>query len=162
RLIVYGPEHPFVGRGGIKLAGALQRFGVDPRGRVALDVGASTGGFTDCLLQRGAARVYALDVGLRQLHDRLRSHPRVVVPEGVNAWNLKPAVLPEPISLLTVDVSFISLRLVLPALVELMSEASDLLALIKPQFEVGRREVGKGGIVRDPGLHRRVIHEILS
>ena len=161
RLVVFGPEHPFVGRGGVKLAGALERFGIDPAGRVALDVGASTGGFTDCLLQRGARRVYALDVGSGQLHYRLRKDPRVVVMEQVNARELKPADLPEPVSLVTVDVSFISLRLILPALVPLMGPEADLIALVKPQFEVGRREVGKGGIVRDAGLHRRVVNEIL-
>jgi len=162
RLRVLGPDHPYVGRGGVKLAGALDRFGVDPRDRIALDVGASTGGFTDCLLQRGARRVYALDVGFGQIHYRLRKDPRVVVMEKINARNLTAGMIPEPVSLATVDVSFISLRLVLPPLAKLLAEATDLLALVKPQFEVGRREVGKGGIVRDPELHRRVIAEILS
>lgn len=161
-LEITGPEHPYVGRGGLKLAGALDRFGVDPAGRVCLDVGASTGGFTDCLLQRGAARVHALDVGSGQLHYRLRKDPRVVVREGVNARYLHPSDLPEAVSLATVDVSFISLRLILPRLPPLLDPRADLLALVKPQFEVGRREVGKGGIVRDSGLHRRVIREILS
>lgn len=161
-LRVLGPDHPYVGRGGVKLAGALDRFGVDPRDRIALDVGASTGGFTDCLLQRGARRVYALDVGSGQIHYRLRKDPRVVVMEKINARNLVPGMIPEPVSLATVDVSFISLRLVLPSLAKLLPEVADLLALVKPQFEVGRREVGKGGIVRDPELHRRVIAEILS
>jgi 23S rRNA (cytidine1920-2'-O)/16S rRNA (cytidine1409-2'-O)-methyltransferase len=162
RLVVSGPDHPYVGRGGVKLAGALDRFRIDPAGRVALDVGASTGGFTDCLLQRGAARVYALDVGPGQLHYKLAKDPRVVILERLNARNLKPGDIPEPVSLLTVDVSFISLRLVLPPLASLARPDMDLLALVKPQFEVGRREVGKGGIVRDPELHRRVIHEILG
>jgi 23S rRNA (cytidine1920-2'-O)/16S rRNA (cytidine1409-2'-O)-methyltransferase len=162
RLVVLGPDHPFVGRGGVKLAGALERFGIESAGRVALDVGASTGGFTDCLLQRGARRVYALDVGTRQLHERLRRDPRVLVLESINARHLKPDDLPERVSLITVDVSFISLRLILPALVPLMGAGADLVALVKPQFEVGRREVGKGGIVRDTRLHRRVINEILS
>jgi len=162
RLEVNRPDHPFVGRGGVKLAGALDRFGVDPRDRVALDVGASTGGFTDCLLQRGARRVYALDVGAGQIHFRLRTDPRVVVMEKINARNLEAGMIPEPVSLATVDVSFISLRLVLPPLVRALTEEADLLTLVKPQFEVGRREVGKGGIVRDPELHRRVIAEILS
>jgi 23S rRNA (cytidine1920-2'-O)/16S rRNA (cytidine1409-2'-O)-methyltransferase len=148
RMEVRGPEHPYVGRGGVKLAGALDRFEIDPRGRVALDVGASTGGFTDCLLQRGAARVYALDVGHGQLHHRLRS--------------LLPGLLPERVTLATVDVSFISLRQVLPPLAALLPEEADLVTLVKPQFEVGRRDVGKGGIVRDPKLHRRCIAEILS
>jgi 23S rRNA (cytidine1920-2'-O)/16S rRNA (cytidine1409-2'-O)-methyltransferase len=162
RIEVRGAGHPYVGRGGVKLAGALDRFGVDPRGRVALDVGASTGGFTDCLLQRKAARVYALDVGHGQLHYRLRKDPRVVVMERINARYLTPGIVPEKVSLVTVDVSFISLRLILPPLVTLLAPESDLLALVKPQFEVGREEVGKGGIVRDPELHRRVIAEILS
>ncbi len=162
RLEVIAPDHPYVGRGGVKLAGALDRFGIDPRDRICLDVGASTGGFTDCLLQRGATRVYALDVGSGQLHYRLRSDPRVVVMEKVNARSLAPGALPEPVSLAVVDVSFISLRLVLPPVAALLDPEADLLPLVKPQFEVGRREVGKGGIVRDPGLHRRVIAEILS
>ena len=162
RLVVLGPEHPFVGRGGVKLASALRRLGVDPSGRVALDVGASTGGFTDCLLQRGALRVYALDVGAGQLHPRLRHDPRVSVLESINARFLKPSDLPEKVSLATVDVSFISLRLVLPPLVPLLAPEADLIALVKPQFEVGRQEVGKKGIVRDPRLHRRVIGEILA
>jgi 23S rRNA (cytidine1920-2'-O)/16S rRNA (cytidine1409-2'-O)-methyltransferase len=161
-LRVESPEHPYVGRGGVKLAGALDRFGIDPRDRIALDVGASTGGFTDCLLQRGARRVYALDVGHSQIHDRLRRDPRVVVMEKINARNLAPGAIPEKVSLATVDVSFISLRLVLPPVAALLDEGADLVSLVKPQFEVGRREVGKGGIVRDPELHRRVIVEVLS
>ncbi len=161
-LEVTGPDHPYVGRGGLKLAGALDRFGVDPAGRVCLDVGASTGGFTDCLLQRGAKRVIALDVGRGQLHYRLRRDVRVLVLEGRNARHLLPTDLPEAFSLAVVDVSFISLRLILPRLPALLDLRADLLALVKPQFEVTRREVGKGGIVRDSGLHRRVIHEILS
>ncbi len=161
-LRVIGPEHPYVGRGGVKLEGALDRFGVDPRDRIALDVGASTGGFTDCLLQRGARRVYALDVGSGQIHYRLRKDSRVVVMEKINARNLEAGTIPEAVSLATVDVSFISLRLILPPLAKILAEGADLLALVKPQFEVGRREVGKGGIVRDPELHRRVIAEILS
>ena len=164
RLLVTGPDHPYVGRGGVKLAGALDRFGIDPSGRIALDVGASTGGFTDCLLQRGAARVYSLDVGSGQLHDRLRRDPRVLVLDRLNARNLRPDALPGRVSLATVDVSFISLRLILPPVLALLdgTDAADLVPLVKPQFEVGRREVGKGGIVRDRGLHRRVVGEILS
>jgi 23S rRNA (cytidine1920-2'-O)/16S rRNA (cytidine1409-2'-O)-methyltransferase len=160
-LEVSGPDHPYVGRGGLKLAGALDRFGIDPAGRTCLDVGASTGGFTDCLLQRGAAKVFALDVGHGQLDYRLRIDPRVVVIEGKNARHLSAADLPGAVSLITVDVSFISLRLILPRLPALLAAKADILPLVKPQFEVGRREVGKGGIVRDAGLHRRVIHEIL-
>ena len=159
---VRGPDHPYVGRGGVKLAGALDHFRVDPRDRIALDVGASTGGFTDCLLQRGARRVYALDVGSGQIHYRLRKDPRVVVMEKINARSLPPGLIPEPVSLATVDVSFISLRMILPSLPPVLAEDADLLALVKPQFEVGRREVGRGGLVRDPELHRRVIAEILS
>jgi 23S rRNA (cytidine1920-2'-O)/16S rRNA (cytidine1409-2'-O)-methyltransferase len=162
RLVVLGPDHPFVGRGGVKLADALRHLGVDPSGRVALDVGASTGGFTDCLLQRGALRVYALDVGTGQIHSRLRGDPRVTILESMNARFLKESDLPEKVTLITVDVSFISLRLVLPPLVPLLAPDSDLMALVKPQFEVGRKEVGKKGIVRDARLHRRVIGEILS
>jgi 23S rRNA (cytidine1920-2'-O)/16S rRNA (cytidine1409-2'-O)-methyltransferase len=162
RLEVSGPDHPYVGRGGLKLAGALERFGIDPRDRIALDVGASTGGFTDCLLQQGARRVYALDVGFGQLHERLRRDPRVVVMEKINARFLEPGMIPEAVSLAVVDVSFISLRLVLGPVASLLSPDSDLAALVKPQFEAGRREVGKGGIVRDPSLHRRVIQEILA
>jgi len=162
RLVVFGPDHPYVGRGGVKLAGALDCFGVDPRERVALDVGASTGGFTDCLLQRGARRVYALDVGAGQLHYRLRQDPRVVIMERRNVRHLRGSDLPERVSLAVVDVSFISLRLVLAPLLPLLEPGADLLPMVKPQFEVGRREVGKGGIVRETGLRRRAIGEILS
>jgi len=162
RVVVLGPDHPYAGRGGVKLAGALTRFGIDPTARVALDVGASIGGFTDCLLQRGAKRVYALDVGSGQLHDRLRRDPRVVVVDHLNARNLRPDALPERVSLVTVDVAFISLRLVLPPLPGVLAEESDLVPLVKPQFEVGRREVGPGGIVRDRDLHRRVVGEIVT
>jgi 23S rRNA (cytidine1920-2'-O)/16S rRNA (cytidine1409-2'-O)-methyltransferase len=148
---------PFVGRGGEKLAGALDAFGVDPAGRVCLDVGASTGGFVDCLLQRGARRVHAVDVGRGQLHPRLRTDDRVHVLEGVNARRLTPTLLGEPIDLATIDVSFISLEKILPAVVACLTDQGELIALVKPQFEVGRGRVGKGGIVRDPGLHREVV-----
>ena len=159
RLEVIGPKEPFASRAGRKLADALDRFGVDPEGRVCLDVGASTGGFTDCLLQRGAARVYALDVGYGLLDARLRADPRVVVRERVNARHLAPGDLPEPCSLATVDVSFISLAKVVPALLVHLSEQGDLLALIKPQFEAGRGAVGKGGILRDEALRQRTVRE---
>jgi 23S rRNA (cytidine1920-2'-O)/16S rRNA (cytidine1409-2'-O)-methyltransferase len=162
RLEVLRAEHPFVGRGGVKLAGALDCFGIDPRDRVALDVGASTGGFTDCLLQRGARRVYALDVGRGQIHERLRRDARVVVMERINARSLSKGQIPEAVSLATLDVSFISLRLILGPVATALQQEADLVALVKPQFEVGRREVDKGGIVRDLELHRRVIAEILS
>jgi len=154
------PDHPFVGRGGVKLDGALDTLGLDPAGWIALDVGASTGGFTDCLLRRGAARVYALDVGAGQLDWSLRRDPRVVVMEKVNARHLRPGDLPEPIAFAVVDVSFISLRLVLPPLLPLLAASARVLALVKPQFEVGRRDVGRGGIVRDPLLHRRAVQEV--
>ena len=156
-LALVAPDHPFVGRGGLKLDGALVRLGVDPRGFVAFDVGASTGGFTDCLLKRGASRVYALDVGSGQLDWSLRNDPRVVVMEGRNARHLRPDDVPERVDLAVVDVSFISLTLVLPPLRPLVKEHGTVLALVKPQFEVGRRDVGKGGIVRDPALHRAAV-----
>ena len=159
---VAGPEHPYVSRGGVKLAAALDHFGLDPRGRICLDVGASTGGFTDCLLQRGAARVYAVDVGWGQLDATLRSDPRVVVREKVNARSLSPADVPEPLALAAVDVSFISLRLILPAIVPLLGKGGAIVALVKPQFEAGRREVPRGGVVRSEATRRRVVDEILS
>ncbi len=150
---------PFVSRAGGKLAAALDHFGVDVAGLVCLDVGASTGGFTDCLLQRGATRVYALDVGRGQLEWRLRQDPRVVTLEGINARHLAADGLPERCDLITVDVSFISLLQVVPALLPHLRPEGLLLALIKPQFEVGRAAVGKGGIVRDKAVRRQVIDE---
>jgi 23S rRNA (cytidine1920-2'-O)/16S rRNA (cytidine1409-2'-O)-methyltransferase len=155
-------REPFVSRAGRKLAAALDHFGVDPRGRVCLDAGASTGGFTDCLLQRGAARVYALDVGYGQLDARLRADPRVVVMERTNVRHLRPGDLPELCSLATADLSFISLAKVLPALVAQVAEDGRLLVLVKPQFEAGRGQVGKGGIVRDEARRRRVIAAALD
>jgi len=152
-----GPAH--VGRGALKLAGALDAFAVDPAGRVAVDVGASTGGFTQVLLDRGAARVYAVDVGRGQLHEKLRADPRVIVRERTNARALGPAVVPEPCALAVVDVSFISVAKILPALLGILSPGADVVMLVKPQFEVGRREVGRGGIVKDPALHRRTLAE---
>jgi 23S rRNA (cytidine1920-2'-O)/16S rRNA (cytidine1409-2'-O)-methyltransferase len=152
-------REPFVSRAGRKLAAALDHFGVDPQGLVCLDVGASTGGFTDCLLQRGALRVYAVDVGRGQLDYGLRRDPRVVVMEGVNARYLQPDVIPEACGLITIDVSFISLLKVVPALLPFLADAGHVLALIKPQFEVGRGQVGKGGIVRDEDLRRRIIEQ---
>jgi 23S rRNA (cytidine1920-2'-O)/16S rRNA (cytidine1409-2'-O)-methyltransferase len=144
---------------GRKLEAALIGFGVDVRGWVAADVGASTGGFTDCLLQRGAARVYAIDVGYGQLDWRLRNDPRVVVMERTNARYLEG--LPEPVHLVTVDVSFISLRLILPRAVGWLHPHGQVIALVKPQFEAGRRDVGRGGVVRDPAVHRRVLVEVV-
>ncbi len=151
----------FVSRGGEKLAAALDAFGVDPGGRVCLDVGASTGGFTDCLLQRGAARVYAVDVGRGQLDWRLRNDPRVVVREGVNARHLRAEDVGEPVDLATVDVSFISLRLVLPPLGSVVKPGGDVIALVKPQFEAGREQVRRG-VVRDPAVHQAVVEGIAS
>lgn len=146
---------PFVSRGGYKLAAALDYFSIDVTGRVCLDVGASTGGFTDCLLQRGAARVWAVDVGHGQLHWRLRNDPRVVVQEGVNARYLRPADFPQKFDLAVCDASFISSTMLIPAIVPLLEPASgEMLILVKPQFEAGRAQVGKGGIIRDPAVHR--------
>jgi 23S rRNA (cytidine1920-2'-O)/16S rRNA (cytidine1409-2'-O)-methyltransferase len=159
-LTVIAPDHPYVGRGGVKLEGALSRFSIDPAGRTVLDIGASTGGFTDCLLQRGARRVYALDVGSGQLDWSLRNDPRVVVLEGRNARHLQPADLPEKAEMAVVDVSFISLRLVLPPLPALLVPGADVVALVKPQFEVGRKDVGPGGIVRAAALHRSAIRTV--
>ena len=153
------PEHPYVSRGGVKLAAALDHFGLDPRGRVCLDVGASTGGFTDVLLARGARCVHAVDVGRGQLHERLRADPRSVVLEQTDIRMLDPARLAEPPDFAAVDVSFISLRLVLPALDRLLRRPADLVALIKPQFEAGRRNVKKG-VVRDVAIHVAVCEEI--
>ena len=150
---------PYVSRGGLKLEQALNFFEVDPSGLVCLDVGASTGGFTDCLLQRGAKRVYAVDVGKGLLHPKLREDPRVVVLEGINARYLTPSHFPEKMDLITVDVSFISLKKVLPALKELLKDNGLIIALIKPQFELSPKEVKKG-IVRDPKLHLKVVNEI--
>jgi 23S rRNA (cytidine1920-2'-O)/16S rRNA (cytidine1409-2'-O)-methyltransferase len=152
----------YVSRGGEKLAHGLDRLGVDPAGLDALDVGASTGGFTDVLLQRGAARVIALDVGYGQLHLRLRDDPRVVVLERTNARRLGAAEIPEPIDLVTCDASFIGLETVLPAALGLAKREAHLVALIKPQFEVGPERVGKGGVVRDPALHQEVCARIAA
>lgn len=159
------PDHPYVGRGGVKLAHALEVFHIDPAGALALDVGASTGGFTDLLLQRGAGRVVAIDVGHGQLDWRLRTDPRVTVMERVNARRLTPTELPadaRSFDIITVDVSFISLRQVLPALAPLLRPGGDLILLVKPQFEAGRDEVRKGGIVRDEAVQARVIEEVAT
>ena len=158
-VVVLGPEHPYVGRGGVKLEGALASFRIEVGGRICLDVGASTGGFTDCLLQHGAARVYSVDVGRGQLDWGLRKDPRVVPVEGCNARYLSRRDIPASLDLVTVDVSFISLRKILPPLLTL-DLRGPILPLVKPQFEVGRGEVGKGGIVRKTALQRRVLTEI--
>lgn len=153
-------EERFVGRGGEKLETAFREFGLDVTDLVAADIGASTGGFTDCLLQHGARKVYAVDVGRGQLHWKLRNDPRVIPLEGVNARLLEPSLFPEPPSFAVIDVSFISLELVLPPLVETMVRPAQLVTLIKPQFEAGRGQVGKKGVVRDPEVHREVMDRI--
>ncbi len=150
----------FVSRGGCKLEAALEEFGIPCEGRVCLDLGASTGGFTDCLLQRGARRVFAVDVGENQIAWKLRQDPRVKVLDNVNARHLEPAMLPEAPDLVTADVAFISLTKVLPAAWRCAAPEADFVALIKPQFEAGREKVGRGGVVRDPATHREVIETV--
>lgn len=150
----------YVSRGGLKLEGALGHFGINPAGMVAMDVGASTGGFTDCLLQHGAAKVYAFDVGTNQLAWRIRSDARVVAREQYNVRHLDPADVPEAPDLAVFDVSFISLRLVLPPVMKVLGEAGQMVCLIKPQFELTRGDIGPGGIVRDPALHERAVATI--
>jgi 23S rRNA (cytidine1920-2'-O)/16S rRNA (cytidine1409-2'-O)-methyltransferase len=159
---VIGPDHPWVSRGGIKLAAALDRFGIDAADRVAFDVGASTGGFTDVWLQRGARHVIALDVGHSQLHWKVRSDARVTVIENTNARHLKAGDLPDrgPITRVSIDVSFISLGHIFPILPALVVRPAEIVALVKPQFEAGRKDVGKGGLVTDPEVHDRVIAEV--
>lgn len=158
--IVIKEPLPYVSRGGLKLAAALDHFRIDPSGMTCLDVGASTGGFTDCLLQRGARRVVALDVGHGQIDWKLRQDPRVEVRENVNARYLQPEDFAERFDLAVIDVSFISLTKILPTIPALLGEKGIIVALIKPQFEVGREEVGKGGIVRDEAAQQRVVEEI--
>jgi 23S rRNA (cytidine1920-2'-O)/16S rRNA (cytidine1409-2'-O)-methyltransferase len=162
RVELATPDHPYVGRGGVKLAHALDVFGVSPIGRRALDIGASTGGFTDVLLRRGAASVIALDVGRGQLDWRLRTDPRVIVREGVNARYLTRDAVPHDVSVVTIDVAFISLRHILPALPRLLEDDADIVALVKPQFEAGREEVGKHGLVTDPAIHDAVIARVTA
>lgn len=159
---VAGPACPYVSRGGLKMARALEAFAISPLDRVCLDVGASTGGFTDCLLQNGAQRVYAIDVGYGQLDARLRDDRRVISRERVNARHLSDGEVPEPVTMAVVDVSFISLSKVLPALVARLAPVADVVALVKPQFEAGPRDVGKGGVVRDAAVHRRVLDEAVT
>ena len=159
-LEVRGKDHPWVSRGGIKLDHALAHFAFDVTGVVALDVGSSTGGFTDVLLSRGAAKVYAVDVGTNQLAWKLRQDPRVIVHEQTNARRLDGRIVPEPVDVVVCDASFISLAKVLEAPLKLAKPAAALVALIKPQFEAGRSEVGKGGVVRDPAVHERVCAEV--
>jgi 23S rRNA (cytidine1920-2'-O)/16S rRNA (cytidine1409-2'-O)-methyltransferase len=160
RVEVLEEHEAYVSRGGIKLAGALDFFCLSVAGFVAMDVGASTGGFTDCLLQRGVRRVYAVDVGYGQLAWKLRQDQRVVVLERTNVRYLTREEVPEPVDLATIDTSFISLTKVIPRVVEFLKEGGRLLALVKPQFEVGRGLVGKGGVVREPGLHQAVVSQL--
>lgn len=159
-LEVRGQLHPYVSRGGLKLEKALDRFAIPVSGRIALDVGSSTGGFTDCLLQRGASKVYAVDVGTNQLAWKLRTDPRVVSMERTNIRDVTRAEISDPIDLIVCDASFVGLRLVLPAAFALAAPGAHLAALIKPQFEVGKGRVGKGGIVREPELHAEVVETI--
>ncbi len=164
-IVLREPDHPWVGRGGLKLAHALDVFGLDVADRVALDLGASTGGFTDVLLTRGAAHVVAVDVGHNQLDWRLRTDPRVTVLEGVNARSLTPDRLPaehRAFDVITIDVSFISLRHILHTLRDLLRPGGRVIALVKPQFEAGRAEVGPGGIVRDPAVHERTVRDVAA
>jgi 23S rRNA (cytidine1920-2'-O)/16S rRNA (cytidine1409-2'-O)-methyltransferase len=156
--VAAGPGH--VGRGALKLAGALAALGVDPSGKVAVDVGASTGGFTETLLARGAARVYAIDVGRGQLHESLRRDPRVLVRDRTNARTLSAEVVPEPCALAVMDVSFISVRLLLAALRGVLAPDAEAVVLVKPQFEVGRTQVGRGGVVKDPALHEQALRQV--
>ncbi len=157
-----GKDIPYVSRGGLKLEKAIKEFDINLKDKVAIDVGASTGGFTDCLLQNGAKKVYAIDVGYGQLAWKLRKDPRVVVIERKNIRYIKPSDIGEPVDITTIDVSFISLKLVLPIVKNLLKENGEIIALIKPQFEVGKGEVGKGGIVREKEKHEKVISEIKS
>jgi len=159
-LRILGESPRYVSRAGIKLEGALDHFGVDPSGKACADIGASTGGFTDCLLQHGARRVYAIDVGTNQLDWKLRHDPRVVSIEKTNARYLEASAIGETVDLVTIDVSFISATLILPAVPALLSSRADLLVLAKPQFEVGRGQVGKGGVVRDARLHQEAVERV--
>jgi len=159
-LEIRGKDHPWVSRGGIKLDHGLTHFGFDVTGAAALDVGSSTGGFTDVLLSRGAAKVYAVDVGTNQLAWKLRQDPRVIVHEQTNARTLDASVIPEPVDIIVCDASFIGLAKVLEAPLKLAKPGAKLVALIKPQFEAGREEVGKGGVVRDPTVHQRVCDDV--
>ena len=159
---VRGERLPYVSRGGLKLEKALDEFAVDPAGLVCVDCGASTGGFTDCLLQRGARHVYAVDVGYGQLAWSLRTDARVTVMERTNARSLTPEMFPERMALAVMDMSFISLRLVLPAVRGLLTETGQVICLVKPQFEAGREKVGKKGVVRDPAVHREVLEDFVA
>jgi 23S rRNA (cytidine1920-2'-O)/16S rRNA (cytidine1409-2'-O)-methyltransferase len=157
---IKGEVSPYVSRGGLKLKAALDHFGIRPKGATCADIGASTGGFTDCLLQVGAARVYAIDVGRAQLHQKLRTDPRVISRERVNARHLTDQDLPEPVSVVVMDVSFISVTLVLPSVLPKLLPGGTLVVLVKPQFEAGRGAVGKGGVVKDPEVRQAVIASV--
>jgi 23S rRNA (cytidine1920-2'-O)/16S rRNA (cytidine1409-2'-O)-methyltransferase len=159
-LELKGEDIPYASRGGLKLEAALNNFKLNVIGSVCMDVGASSGGFTDCLLQHGALRVYAVDVGYGQLAWKLRQDARVVVIERTNVRHMPADAIPDSVDLITIDVSFISLKIVVPAVTRFMKPAASILALIKPQFEVGKGQVGKGGVVRDPELHRQVIADL--
>lgn len=161
-LELIGDDLPYASRGGLKLEHAIKTFQLDVHGLVAMDVGASTGGFTDCLLQHGASRVYAVDVGYGQLAWKLRQDPRVVVLERQNIRYLPKELIPEPIQVVSIDTAFISLKLVIPATLQFLDRNSLLIALIKPQFEAGRNQVGKGGVVRDAEVHQRVCDSIVE
>jgi 23S rRNA (cytidine1920-2'-O)/16S rRNA (cytidine1409-2'-O)-methyltransferase len=161
-LRLRGEDHPFVSRGGLKLEGALDDLGLDVAGKTILDVGASTGGFTDCCLKRGAVRAFCVDVGTNQLDWSLRSDPRVAVLEQTNARHLSPADLPGPADLAVIDVSFISLTLILEPVLGCLTPDGAVLAMIKPQFEAGRGQVGKGGVVRDPGIRERAVQSVIG
>jgi 23S rRNA (cytidine1920-2'-O)/16S rRNA (cytidine1409-2'-O)-methyltransferase len=160
-IVLVGEDIPYVSRGGLKLEKAMDEFKIDVTGKVAMDVGASTGGFTDCLLQRGAKKVYAVDVGYGQLDLKLRNDPRVVNIERQNIRYLERRVIPEDIDIVTIDSSFISLVKIIPKALEFIGESGSLIALIKPQFEVGKGEVGKGGVVRDEAKHKEVVEKII-
>jgi 23S rRNA (cytidine1920-2'-O)/16S rRNA (cytidine1409-2'-O)-methyltransferase len=160
-VALLAPDHPYVGRGGVKLAHALEAFNISVQGREALDIGASTGGFTDVLLRHGAARVIALDVGHGQIDWTLRNDPRVLVIEHFNARHLQPSDLPAPVDIVTIDVSFISLRQIFPVIPPLLRPGADVVALVKPQFEAGRSEIRKG-VIRDATVHTRVLEEVSS
>jgi 23S rRNA (cytidine1920-2'-O)/16S rRNA (cytidine1409-2'-O)-methyltransferase len=162
RIELKVPDHPYVGRGGVKLAGALDALGIDPAGRQALDIGASTGGFVDVLLRRGVSSVIALDVGHGQLDWRFRNDQRVIVREGVNARALTSEAVPHHVDLVTIDVSFISLRHILPSVRPFLTDNAEVVALVKPQFEAGRDEVGRGGIVSDSAVHEAVITQVTA
>ena len=159
-IVLQGEDHPYVSRGGLKLEKAIHTLGTDIKDFVCLDVGASTGGFTDCLLQHGASRVYAVDVGYGQLAWKLRQNPRVVVIERMNIRHMKPETIPQLVDLVTIDVSFISLKKVVPEILKFMKDHGTIIVLVKPQFEVGKEKVGKGGVVRNPELHDSVIKDL--